>query len=462
MMIKKFIGDKQFIKTVLVIAVPLMLQNLVSAGVNLVDNMMVGQLGDAALSGVVAVNRVYMVAFFGIMGLMASASIFIAQYYGAKDEDHMRQAFRFGLVLSVGIGIGFALMGLIFPREMVSFFTKDEAILVEGVKYFHYAALSLIPLGGCVAIGGAMRSIGDVKTPMTASIVAVFTNMFFNYMLIFGHFGAPKMGVAGAALATLIARIVELIILIAVMKYKSYGFGTKLSQLFVIQPLVAQRIFIKAIPLTVNEILWASGMATLFKFYATRGTEVMSGYAIAMTVGDLFFTLFGGMAAATTIILSQQLGANKLESAKADAYKLLGLSVCLAAIFGVLLFGTSFVIPQFYNVSALSKATAVNFLRIVSVMFWVYMGSAQCYFILRSGGDTTSTFIMDSLYMWVVNIPIVGMVAYLTKVNIVVLYMVGQSTDFIKLILSYRLVRKGNWIKNLTIHPNKNELDNLV
>jgi len=461
MNLTKFKSDWSFIKKVLVIAVPLMLQQSVSASVNLVDNMMVGQLGDAALAGVVSVNRVYMIAYFGIMGLMASASIFIAQYYGAKDDQHMKQAFRFGLILSVGIGIAFAIMGLLFPQVIVSFFTNDAAIIDQGVQYFHYAALSLIPLGGCVAIGGAMRSIGDVKTPMKASIVAVFTNMFFNYMFIFGHFGAPAMGVAGAALATLIARVVELAILFVVLYRNHYSFSTKLVELFHIQPLVAKRIFVKAIPLTVNELLWSGGMATLFKFYATRGPEVMSGYAIAGTVGDLFFSLFGGMAAATTIILSHQLGANQLEHAKDDAYRLLGVSVLLAMMCSVLLFITSFIIPQLYNVSPLARTTAENFLRVMSVMFWVYMGSAQCYFTLRAGGDTTSTFIMDSGYMWLVNIPLVGLVAYFTKFNIIMLYMVGQSTDFVKLMLSYQLVVKGKWIKNLTIH-HEHELDSVV
>jgi Na+-driven multidrug efflux pump len=191
-------------------------------------------------------------------------------------------------------------------------------------------------------------------------------------------------------------------------------------------------------------------MALLFMFYATRGKEVMAGMSISGTVADLFFTLFGGMTVATTVVISQALGANKIDEARRDAYRLLHFSQGLAVVMGILLFSLSFVIPRFYDVTETSRMTAETFLRIMGLMFWVYMSNGQCFFILRAGGDTKSTLLMDAVFMWVVNLPAVGLVTYLTNWNVYAIYLVGQSTDLLKFVFAYRLLRQEKWAKNLT------------
>lgn len=447
----KFIGPKQFYKDVLKIAVPLMLQQLITSSVNLVDNLMVGQLGDASLGGVAATNRFYMIAFFATFGILAAAGIFIAQYFGAKDEEHMKQSFRFSILSAYLVILPFFVLGFLKPEWGIQYFTSDAGIVSEGIKYMSVASFSLLPLGLILAMTSAMRSTGETKIPLFAGIISVLTNAVFNYMFIFGHFGFPAMGVAGAAYATIIARVVELVILLVVMKMKSFAFSTKISELFHISKLIVRNVSVKAAPLAVNEFFWASGMATLFKFYATRGPEVISGMSIAGTTADLFFTLFGGMAVASTVMISQPLGANDLETGRANGYRMLGFSVFLALCFAILMFGSSFIVPYFYNVSDEARSISQNVLRIMSVMFWIYMGTAQCYFILRAGGDTKSTFLMDSGFMWFVNIPVVFAFAYFTKYPIYVLYIAGQSTDFVKLSFSYWLVKKEKWVKNLTL-----------
>jgi putative MATE family efflux protein len=448
---RKFIGPKQFYKDVLKIAVPLMLQQLITSSVNLVDNLMVGQLGDASLGGVAATNRFYMIAFFATFGILAAAGIFIAQYFGAKDEEHMKQSFRFSILSAYLVILPFFALGFLKPEWGIQYFTTDAGIVSEGIRYMTVASFSLLPLGLTLAMTSAMRSTGETKIPLYAGIISVLTNAVFNYVLIFGHFGFPALGVAGAAYATIIARIVELLILLAVMKVKAFAFSTKISELFHVSKLIIKNVSIKAAPLAVNEFFWASGMATLFKFYATRGPEVISGMSIAGTTADLFFTLFGGMAVASTVMISQPLGANDLETGRANGYRMLGFSVFLAMCFAVLMFASSFIVPYFYNVSNEARSISQNVLRIMSLMFWIYMGTAQCYFILRAGGDTKSTFLMDSGFMWFVNIPVVFAIAYLTKYPIYVLYIAGQSTDFIKLSFSYWLVKKEKWVKNLTL-----------
>ena len=325
-------GNRVFYKQVMIVAIPLMLQQLVTSSVNLLDNLMVGQLGDASLSGVAAVNRFYMIAMFGTMGILAAAAIFIAQYYGAKKEDHMRESFRYSILSAYFVMIPFCVLGLVFPGQILGFFSKNPDVIREGSNYMRYAALTFLPMAMSLAIANALRSIGQTKIPLYTSVVAVLTNAFFNYCMIFGNFGFPKWGVAGAAIATLIARMLEMIILLLVLKFRDYPFNTKISELFQIPKHLIKSITVKAAPLMVNEILWSAGMATLFKFYATRGDQVIAGFSIAGTTADLFFVLFGGMAAATTVLISQPLGANKLDEARQNGYSLLGFAVVLSVI----------------------------------------------------------------------------------------------------------------------------------
>lgn len=449
--ISKFIGDKKFYKSVLIVAIPLMIQQLISSSVNLIDNMMVGQLGDAALGGVAAVNRFYMIANFGTMGVINAAAIFIAQFFGAEKIKEMKQSFRFSLISGLLIVIPFCLIGLFVPEWILRFFTNDADIISLGLQYILVASFTFLPLAFSYSIAGAMRAIGETKVPLYAGTLAVIVNCIGNYCLIFGKFGCPMLGVQGAAYATLIARIVEVLILLVVLKMKDYPFKTRIRDIFDVPFDLVKNILIKAAPLTLNELLWSFGMATLFKFYGTRGPEAMSGYSVASTISDLFFVLFGGMAAATNVMVSQPLGANKLEEGRKNGYRMIGTSIILACIFAVMLFGSSFVIPSFYEISELSLNIAESFLRVEGIMFWIYMANTECYFVLRAGGDTKSTLFMDSLFMWTINLPLVGLLAYTTNISILALYVVGQCTDLVKLCFAYWLVSKEKWVKNITV-----------
>jgi len=343
----------------------------------------------------------------------------------------------------------FVLMGLFFPEQILGFFTKEADVIAMGSTYIKIAILTYIPMALSMTISNAMRSMGETKIPLYSSIASIITNAVFNYILIFGHFGFPKLGVAGAAYATIIARILEVAIFLVVTQRLPFMFKTHIKDLFKISRKLIKIITIKAIPLTVNEIFWSSGMSILFMFYSTRGKEVMAGMSISGTVADLFFTLFGGMAVASTVFVSQVLGANKLDEARSNAYRLIRFSVMLAIAFGSLMFISSFFAPLLYNVTEVSRHTAATFLRIQSFMFWLYMANAQCFFILRAGGDTKSTLLMDSVFMWAVNLPVVGLVTYLTGWNVFAIYLVGQATDFVKFVVAYGLVRKEQWVKNL-------------
>ena len=443
--------DKAFYRHVLIIAVPMMLQSLITSSVNLVDNLMVGVLGDAAIGSVAAVNRYYMIADFAAMGLANAGSVFVAQYCGAKQSEHMKESFRTMLVYSMGIMILFAVAALAMPYRILRFFTSDAAIIESGVRYLSIAAWSFLPTAIMVPVYSSMRSVGETRWPLYCSMVSILTNIFLNYCFIFGHFGFPRLEVRGAALGTLLARLLELAVCLYVLKKRKFVFATKLQDIFVIPREIMVRVLSKAAPLMLNETLWSAGLAMLFKLYSTRGADVMSGYSIAGTIGDLFFTLFSGMSAAATVVIATPLGAGRPGEARKNAYRLLEFSMVLAVFFGGMIYLSRNLVPILYvNVSPAAQKVASDVLTIQAMLFWIYMGTAQCYFTLRAGGDMRHTLIMDSGFMWAVNIPVVAFVAWGTNLPYLWPYICGQLTDILKLAFAFRLVRREQWLVNLT------------
>lgn len=451
MNIKKFLGTKEFYKEALSVAIPLMVQQLIMSSVNLVDNLMVGQLGDAAIGGVGVANRYYMIAFFTVNGFVTATSIYIAQFFGANDNDRLKQTFRFSTVISVVLMLLFFALAFFNPDLIINFFTDETSYIIQAELYMKYVVLSYLPAVVTMVIANALRTLGEAKLPLFANVVAVFVNCFFNYILIFGHLGLPAMGVQGAAVATFISRVIEcVILLLAVIRY-DFPFKTKIRDLFKFETSLMKTITVKAIPLVTNELLWSFGQAMLLKLYATRGADVITAYSVSGTITDIFFSLFGGMAAATTIMVGQRLGANKLDEARTNAHNMIAFSVVLAVLFGVVMFGSSYIIPNFYDLTPETKVLATNLIRVCGCLFWIYMLNTEIYFILRTGGDTKATLIMDSCFMWVINIPLLAVLAYMTDLNIYVIYITGQLTDLLKLFIASHFYKKGRWVKNLTV-----------
>ncbi|MGL5541493.1 MAG: MATE family efflux transporter, partial [Erysipelotrichaceae bacterium] len=268
---KKFIGDLDFQKAVFAVAIPLMLQSLITSSVALVDNLMVGQLGDSVIGAVASVNRFYMVANFGINGIAAAACIFLAQYMGARNKGKMQESFRFTILSSVLMMVPFFLIAMFAPSMVLRFFTSEAELIAIGSSYLRIVGISFLPAALSIALYSSIRSIGETKLPLFISVMTVFTNAVLNYLLIFGTLGFPKMGADGAALATLLARLLEVVVLLVVVKVYDFDFKTKLHELFHIEWRLVKAIMYKAFPLAANEVLWAGGMATLLKIYGTRG-----------------------------------------------------------------------------------------------------------------------------------------------------------------------------------------------
>ena len=454
---RKLIGNKAFYKTTIAIALPIMLQQGITSFVSILDNLMVGQLDTISFEAVSISNQILFIINIALIGGLAGPGIYLAQFLGANDEEGMKKSFRVKLIFALTIlTIGILVYSIFGKYLLGSFFTNDPLAnekVEKGLEYLQYMIIGLIPMAIVQLYGTSLREIGHTKIPMYCGVVAIFVNLIGNYILIFGHFGAPALGVVGAAIATMISRIVEAILLVTISHSKKYAFCHRVYRSFEIGKKLFLQITKKGSFLLLNEVLWSLGMTVLVMAYTYRGEDgVVSAYTISSTVSNLFYIIFAAQSAAISVMVGNELGANKLESAEKHAYQLLFFATVVAIAFGALLAIISPFVPHLYpEASANAKAMATRFMLIVALFLPLYAYNTGCFFVLRSGGKTSLTFIFDSGFMWVIAVPAAFLLALFTPLEITLVYFVVQCFDLIKSIIGTKMIIGKSWIKNLTI-----------
>ena len=454
------IGDRNFYKRALLVAVPIMIQNGITNFVSMLDNIMVGQIGTEPMSGVAIVNQFMFVFFICLIGATAGAGIMGAQYYGSGNNDGVRNAFRFKLLSCLAITAVCMIVLMNFGDSLISAFLHEgegggdlAETLRYGKQYMKVMYIGMVPFALTQAYASTLRETGQTVVPMAAGIAAVCVNLFFNYVLIFGKFGAPALGVVGAALATTLSRFVELT-LVAGWTHKNAlknPFAAGVYSSIKIPKTVTAKIFKVGAPLLVNEVLWALGVSVLAQCYSVRGLDVVAAVNIANTLSNVFNVVFISMGNATGIIIGQILGAGDLKRARDEDTKLIAFSVFCCIITGLIMFSLAPLFPQIYNTSETVKVLAASFIRIVGLCMPIYGFVNAAYFTLRSGGKTIITFLFDSGFMWAFAIPIVFCLSQFTDLPIVSIYLISQLTDFVKCIIGFVLVKRGTWLHNMAV-----------
>lgn len=452
------IGDRKFYAAVLAIVLPIIVQNTVTNVVSLLDNVMVGRVGTLEMSAVAIANQLLFVFSLCIFGALAGAGIFAAQFAGAGDNNGVRYCFRIKVILSVVISL--AAIGIFYalPEVLVSQYLTDtsdpqavEKTLGLAVGYLRIMLVGLPAFALCQAYASTLREVGETKLPMIASIVAIFVNLIFNYLLIFGQFGFPQLGVAGAAIATVLSRYVELAIIVIYThaRHKKFVFIERAFRSLYIPRRLCLDVTKRGMPLLINEFLWSAGMATLMQCYSVRGLDVVAASNISSTVSNIFNVVFLSMGNAVAIMVGQALGANEPERAKQTAWRLIALASGSSLFFGGLLALASPIIPNLYNTEPEVRALATSFIIIVACLMPVFAFAHCCYFTLRSGGKTIITFIFDSAFTWLVNVAVAYSLAHFTNMPIVPLFLCIQMLDLLKCLVGYIMIRKGVWIQNI-------------
>lgn len=459
-MLNRYIGDKAFYRHVLGIAVPIIVQNGITNFVSLLDNIMVGQIGTIPMSGVSIVNQLIFVFNLCVFGAASGAGIFTAQFHGSQDQEGIRHTFRFKVLICLalsllGVGIfcfgGSSLIGLYLTGEGDP---KDAAMaLGYGLSYLRVLLLGLIPFALCNAYSSTLRETGQTVVPMVGGITAVVVNLALNYVLIFGHFGAPRMGVQGAALATAISRYVELAVVAGWthMHARICPFIRGAYRSLYIPKGLLKSIVIKGMPLLINETLWSSGMAVMNQCYSTCGLNVVPAMNICSTIYNLASVVYLSMGNAVGILMGQMLGAGKTEPQVRDANrKLIAISILSGAVFGALMAAVSGLFPRIYNTTAEVRLLAAQLICVSAAIMPFNSYTNAAYFTLRSGGQTLVTFLFDSFFVWVFCVPLAFCLSRFTAMPILPLYILCQCTDLVKCAIGAYMIRKGRWIQNLT------------
>lgn len=454
----KLIGDRQFYKKVVFIALPVLVQNIITNFVSLVDNIMVGQIGTEQMSGVAIVNQLIFVFNICIFGGISGAGIFTAQYHGNKDHKGVRDTFRAKIIICLGVTLVAGVVLLLFNSQLISLFLHQSeegldlnATLAYAKEYIYIMLLQLLPFAITQAYSGTLRETGQTVIPMCAGIAAFVTNVSLNYVLIFGKFGAPELGVKGAATATVIARFVECIFVVIWTHSKSdkckFIKGTYKS--FRIPRHLVRQILTKGAPLMINEVMWSLGTTMLVQCYSVRGLEAVSAMNISSTVSNLFFCAFFALGSAVSIIIGQLLGAGELKRAVDEDRKLIFLAVMVCVVIGGVLALVAPVFPSVYNTTDAIKALATSFLRVSAVMMPLNAFVHMSYFTLRSGGRTIITFLFDSVFVWGASIPVAFILSRFTSLPVLELYIVVQALELIKAIIGFVMLKKKLWVQNL-------------
>ncbi|MEE1196273.1 MAG: MATE family efflux transporter [Lachnospiraceae bacterium] len=453
-----FIGDRSFYRRVIVIALPLIIQNAITSFVSFLDNIMVGQIGTEQMSGVAIVNQLLFVFNLCIFGGVSGAGIFGTQFYGKGDYEGQKYAFRFKLYASMLISVIALLLFGFLGTELISLYLTDSgsvgdiALALEyGKEYLAIMMISLIPFALNQAYVSTIRETGHTFVPMLASVLAVGINLVLDYVLIFGMFGLPAMGVGGAAVATVIARFVECIVVVVwthcAKKQNPYIVGAYRS--FRIPAAICKEILKKGTPLMVNEALWAMGMAVISQCYAIRGLEVVAAQNISSTITNLFNIVYIQLGSCISVIVGQYLGAGKIREARDADNKMIFFSVaCCAAVAAVMAAVGGF-FPSIYNTEESIRELARMFIRVSALVMPLCAFSHSAYFTLRSGGKTVVTFLFDSVYTWVLVIPVAYVLSHFTDLPIVTVFFLVQFTEVIKVVIGFLMVKSDVWLQNI-------------
>jgi putative MATE family efflux protein len=444
--------DRIFYNKMFAIAVPIMLQNLMSSVLNMIDTVMVGALGEAQLAAVGLANQVFFVFFLLIYGINSGCGIFIAQYWGSKEEDNIRKTVGFSVVVGVVVGLLFTMVALYLPRQIMQLFTVDSAVIEYGIIYMRFVSLGYVLTSVSIAYSFAARNIGDVRVPMIISAVSLIINGIFNFILIFGYLGFPRLEVEGAAIATVLARFVETVALVywIYMVRKNKAISPKLKDIKRLDLKYIKNILITAIPVILNDVFWALGMTMYSVAYARIGTTAIAAIQIANTAQNIFIVISIGLASACAVMLGNEIGSEQKDKAILYAKRFLIIGTLVGVLLGILLILISPIVLMMFGNTQAVQQLAQKIMLIMGIFLWCrFMNSILVVGVLRSGGDTTFSMILETCSVWLVGVPLAFLGALWWHLPVHVVYTLICLEELIKGYFGIKRVRSNKWVKDV-------------
>lgn len=444
--------DKQFYRTMFSLGVPMVVQSLVTSFLNIVDTFMISNLSSEAIAGVGAANRVFFMLNLFLFGTSSGAAVLAAQFFGVKDYKSIKKVLGMTLIMGVCGATLVSVLAIGLPTTMMRIFTNEADVIVEGAKYLRIIGFSYIATAITFSFSFVLRSIHQVKLPVIVSIFSIGLNTFLNWVLIYGHLGFEPLGVKGAAIATVIARIGEMGILVAVVYSKNMPIAARLSELLDLRKTFVKKFFKTVSPVIANELIWAAGVTGYAMVYGRMGKTVMAAMTISQTIEQLAFIIFFGTSSAAAVMLGNALGANEMKKAETYAARYIRMFIILGIITSVILYFVSGGIADIYQVEPAVKETVKVTLSIFSLFITVKsLNLLIIVGILRSGGDTVAAMLIDTIAVWGVGLPLGILGGLILKLDIRFVYIMVLSEEAFKVIVSLIRYKSKKWMKNLVV-----------
>ena len=453
--IRPFIGKRAFYKSALAVMIPVTIQQLINNLFNMVDNLMVGSLdvNGLAMSAVTVANRPYLIFFGVFFGLSGAAGLMISQFYGAKDEKTCQGIFALQMLIGLAASLVFGVVLAAFPEAVMRIFVSDPETIALGVSYLRIIWLSYIPVAISSTCIFSLRSLGQNRVSMVVSLAAMAVNAGCNYVLIFGHFGFPAMGVAGAAVGTLISRLVEMAVYLYVLLRRRTVFTPNFLAFRWLSGQQVRSFFLRALPLIANELLWTCGMNVFFWSYAHLSEAALPAVTIGEQLSQIASVMAMGTSSAVSVLIGTELGANRLDQAKQNCKQLLSLVIVIGLLCLLLCSVLGITVPQAYQVTDELRSLATRIAVIMGAFAPFNFVYGFCFYCMRSGGDTKNAALLDSGYMWMVPVPAAVLMAIFLpgRIDISLAVFTVQFLMSCKVVIALKVLRKGRWLRNITV-----------
>lgn len=449
--ITEYYRDPEYFPNIRKIAIPIIVQQFTFAGLNMVGVMMVGQKGETSVAAVGFAGQIAFLLQLVHFGIISGAAMFTAQFWGRGDIPNLRRVLGLCLMIAVSASLVFFALSQFLPAEILGIYTTDNEVIRLGADYIRTYSWTFLFMAVTFSYAFVMRSTGDVKTPTTISVGALSVSTFLSYSLIFGKFGLPEIGIQGAAVAAVISRGLECVVLLIVTYAKRSPAAASLRELTDFGASFIARVIKPMLPVILNELFWALGITTYNVIYGRMGTESFAAMSIVNTIEQMAFVVFIGISNATSVLVGNRIGAGKEDEAFIYAGRSLGLGIIGGILMGLLLQLVKNPVLSLYNVSPEVIANASRVINIITFFLWVRVNNMTIVVgVLRAGGDTRYSLFLDGFIIWLVGVPMAYLGANVFHLPVYFVYLCAMSEEAAKWILGMRRYLSRRWIHNLT------------
>ena len=436
---------------ILTIAIPVAMQNFLVFLTQMLDTVMLGELGDIPLTASSLGTQIFNVYSLFIFGLAGGSAVLTAQYWGKGELEPIKMVMAIVIRLVTYVGIILSTVVLLFPRQIMGIFSSDLSVLNAGEEYLRYIGCMYFFFGVSNSITMLLRSVEKVKIAVIANASGLVSNALFNYMLIFGNFGAPRLEVKGAAIATVCAKIIEFIIVLTYLFRIEKRLHFRIRDLLLKNRLLSQDMRKYCSPVVINEVAWSMGIAMQSVLFGHVSTLAVSANAIISVIQQMATIIIFGVANATAVIIGKTIGENKLELAAQRGHTMKWFAIIMGVCCALLILSCRNIMVDFYNVSEETKILAKQMLTITAfVVFFISNSGVSIVGILRGSGDTRFSMFVEIVTLWGVAVPLGFLSGMVFDLPIVVIYAVFKSDELLKTFICWWRIRGSHWIRSVT------------